>query len=284
MFKRMPRGARAVVAGAVTAAVLTGGAVAALAQGGAPPALRLVFLSTGKLTFSGQSAITGKAATLAISSNDPRKKAQHAAGLVRLEPGVTLAEATAAVARAEDFDDLEGVGILDSFVGAPPRGAKPLTSATKIVAGATYIVLDLSSEQAAAAGSFTAGGAKRAKLPAATASATMKDYRFTTPSSLPRTGSIRIANRGKQYHEMLGYHVARGADPNAVVARLKQGKNPKKGTTDGEALLQAPVGPGAVNQVPFKVAPGAYVLTCSLPDPQGRSHATRGMNKVVRVQ
>jgi hypothetical protein len=111
----------------------------------------------------------------------------------------------------------------------------------------------------------------------------MWEYKFTA-KALPRAGTIRITNRGKQYHEMLGYHVREGANANAVVARLKQGKKPKKGTTDGQAFLQPPVGPGAVNQVPFKVKPGTYVLTCSLLDPKGRSHATRGMNKVVRVK
>jgi hypothetical protein len=283
MLKRMPLGARAGVALAVTAAALAGGGVAAFAQGGAPPALELAFGADGRLAFSGAERITGKAATLAVSSADADRRAEHAAALVRLEPGVSLERFAAAVAEAKTFADMEGLGVVDAFVGAPPKGRDPLTSVTKIAAGATYAVLDFSGEQPTVAGSFTAGAANTAKLPEVDFSTSLKDYGFTA-RELPRAGTIRITNRGKEYHEMVGFHVAKGADPRSIVDRLERGRQPRKGSTDGEAFLQAPVGPGAVNQSAFRVERGTYVFTCFLPDDRGRSHARLGMNKVVRVR
>jgi hypothetical protein len=284
MVKRMPRGARAVLAGAVTAVALAVGGVAAFAQGGAPPALNLAFGADGKLTFTGAEGIAGKAATVVVSNADRKKKAEHAAALVRLEPGVTLEQFAAAAAKAKGFDDIEGIGVVDSFVGAPPKGAPPFSSVTKIVAGATYVVLDFSGEQPIPAGSFVAGKASPSvKLPEVDFSTSVKEYKFTA-RTLPRKGTIRITNRGKEYHEMIGVHVRKGVDPKSIVGRLEQGKEPRKGTTDGEAFLLAPVGPGAVNQADFTLRRGTYVFTCFLPDSKGRPHSTRGMNKVIRVK
>jgi hypothetical protein len=284
MLKRMPRGARAVLAGAVTVVALAAGGVAAFAQGGTPPTLTLAFGADGKLTFSGAEGIVGKAATVAVSSADPKKKAEHAAALVRLEPGVTPEQFAAAAAKAKSFEDIDGVGVIDSFVGAPPKGAPPQTSVTKIVAGATYVVLDFSGEQPIPVGTFVAGKVSPSvKLPTVDFSTSVKEYKFTA-KTLPRKGTIRITNRGKQYHEMIGFHVRKGVDPKSIVGRLQQGKEPKKGTTDGEAFLLAPVGPGAVNQAEFTIERGTYVFTCFLADSKGRPHSTQGMNKVITVK
>ena len=283
MQMRMPRRGRAAAVGAVACLALGGGAVAAVAQDPAPPALNLAFGADGKLTFSGQEAVVGKAATIAVASADPRRRAEHAAALFRLRPDVTLAEFQRRFPRVQSFNEAAPLGVVDAFVGAPPNGAPPLTSQTAIVAGATYVVLDFSGENPTVAGSFVPGTATpAARLPDVETSTSMKDYAFNL-DTLPRKGTIRITNRGKEYHEMFGFRVAKGAEPERVQRTLRAGREPKSGV-NGEAFLQGPVGPGAVNQTEYAARRGTYVMACFLPDDRGRPHVTRGMTKIIRVR
>ena len=123
--------------------------------------------------------------------------------------------------------------------------------------------------------------AAAAARPAATL--TLFDYGFrSTPAIRATTRAIRVANRGKQPHELV---IARldSAKSAADFARWADGM---KGPPPGQFLGGvSPMAPGETNDLALDLAPGRYALLCFLPDAgDGKPHVAHGMVREITVR
>jgi len=121
-----------------------------------------------------------------------------------------------------------------------------------------------------------------ARLPPVRDTITLQDFSFSGPDSVPAgADSFVVVNHGPSEH-----HVA--------IARLLPGKTlsdalhefSESGAPSATEILGgvAGLGVGEANLLPIRLAPGAYVLLCLVPDPvSGREHVALGMIRRLTV-
>ncbi len=259
------------------ALALTGGVAAAQS---APPAVDVTF-GARAATIEGADALPSGPTTLNLAS----RRGEQFALVLRLKPGVTVAEARRGVRQIRRPASVRRFGTSIASGGARP-GATYTT--TVDLAAARDAIVTLGRRGAAVAGSFRVGRERGdAVAPAPAATVVMDDFSFTAPSELPREGVIRWENRGRQIHEAALFRVAPGVDAGALVRKLRRGGQPGRRDVAGMAPGVGLVDRGTVNDVATRLAPGAYVLACFLPDERRghqHSHAEHGMVQQVTVR
>lgn len=210
-------------------------------------------------------------------------EAQGAPVLVRILPGVSLAQFFAHLAAAaQDPNNLYGVGQIVMSTEAD-RG----TSSVMVnLVPATYVALDLNAPTTPPP--FTVFAVTKAAHPAALpkpgATVTSIEFGFTGATTLRVGQIVRWANAGFLVHMIFGAQAPNLATANKIAALLKAGKD-----TAAQALAIGSFGfdgglsHGESFESVIQQKPGFWVIACFMTTQDGREHTTLGMEKVIQI-
>lgn len=113
-----------------------------------------------------------------------------------------------------------------------------------------------------------------------TVSVTMEDYRFVFDNDVSRGRVVfRADNAGKLDHEMQ-LIVIPDSFPLTITQQVRSDVRQAFAT---KAVLPGRA-PGVGGEFAVDLAAGRYALTCFLKDPDGKSHAVKGMAAEFRVE
>jgi len=267
---------------AVTGAlVLAGGAVAA-GSAGSLPTLNIALTGTTGVSVSGSevsgavnvvSTFSGKAPG-GPNSNGPTW------GLVRLNPGVSVQQAVAAVQSAHgDVNALTPYGSLfaDNSAGTPTQ---------TVLTPGNYAALNLTGNGNPGAATFTVTqSSSPAALPTASATETAIEFNFRGPKVLHDGTIVRAQNGGYLVHMVIGIGVKNAATGREVMALLLAGKDgqAQKLASRNFLNLAGPISPGGMQQAVLNAKPGYYIEACFMDTQDGREHTQLGMMRLIRV-
>jgi len=267
---------------AVTGAlVLAGGAVAA-GSAGSLPTLNIALTGTTGVSVSGSevsgavnvvSTFSGKAPG-GPNSNGPTW------GLVRLNPGVSVQQAVAAVQSAHgDVNALTPYGSLfaDNSAGTPTQ---------TVLTPGNYAALNLTGNGNPGAATFTVTqSSSLAALPTASATETAIEFNFRGPKVLHDGTIVRAQNGGYLVHMVIGIGVKNAATGREVMALLLAGKDgqAQKLASRNFLNLAGPISPGGMQQAVLNAKPGYYIEACFMDTQDGREHTQLGMMRLIRV-
>ncbi len=107
----------------------------------------------------------------------------------------------------------------------------------------------------------------------------MAEYRFEHPSTVPAGRQVyRITNAGAAPHSLV--LVSLGDDVPPILEQLRS--ETRRGAPTFAKLPQRP--PGSLDTFAVELPPGRYALVCFVTDPDGVSHALKGMASEIRVE
>jgi len=209
-------------------------------------------------------------------------EAQGAPVLVRLDPGVTLAEFFAALPKiAADQNNIEGLG---SFVFSP-QASKGTSSAQANLAPGQYIAADLApSGQPPLTPFVITKAASPARLPKPQATIASIEFGFRGPVRLHDGELVRFANHGFLVHMIVAARAKSAAGAREIARLLKAGKNGQAGrlATNSYAFDNI-LSRGAYQQLVIHNRPGFWVLACFMDTQDHREHTVLGMERVIRI-
>jgi len=269
---------------AVTGAlVLAGGAGASgAAAASSLPTLNIALTGTTGVSVSGSevsgavnvvSTFSGKAPS-GPNSNGPTW------GLVRLNPGVTVAQAVTAVGSHHgDINALDPYGALvaDNSAGIPTQ---------TVLSPGNWVALNITGNGNPGLAPFTVTqSSSPAALPNAAATETAIEFNFRGPKVLHDGSIVRAENGGYLVHMIIGFGVKNPAIGREVMALLLAGKDGKaQKLSNGHFLtLAGPISPGGMQQAVLNAKPGYYVEACFMDTQDGREHTQLGMERLIRV-
>jgi hypothetical protein len=273
-----------VVSSSVVAACVVGlaGGVTAASGASTLPTLNIALNGTTGVSVSGSevsgavnvvSTFTGTAPS-GPNANGPTW------GLVRLNPGATVAQAVAAVQSAHgDINALTPYGSL--LADAPAPG----TTQTVLTPG-NWVALNITGNGNPGLAEFTVTqSSSPAALPNAAATETSIEFGFRGPTVLHDGTIVRAQNGGYLVHMNIAFGVKNAAVGRQVMALLRAGK-------DGKAMklanrrfigLAGPISPGGMQQAVLTAKPGWYVQACFMDTQDHREHTQLGMERLIRV-
>jgi hypothetical protein len=261
-------------------------AVAVMAVAGAS-ATAAGTLPTFSLTLTGKS-ITAPASVAAGAVDVVTTVTGEATGaptLVRLDPGVTFAQAfAAAAAHGGDTNALQG---LASIVFAP-QANRGTTSFQTVLTPGNYEAMDTNGSNPANwphTGFTVTNNAAPASLPAPGATIQAEEFRFVGPARLHDGELVRFENAGYLVHMVIAIPVKNKAGAKAVTALLLAGKDNKaqKLVTAAPFAFVGTFSPGGMGQETIALKPGVYVLACFMDTQDHREHTRLGMEKTIQV-
>ncbi len=268
------------LAGALALALTAAGAAGVAAQE-APPTVD-VAVTPKTMTVTGAEALKGGPTRL-----DFAFKGRGEVGFVVMElrPGVTRDQVTKAAPRIQDPAAAEkryGRFVASSFLA----NQRKYTTTITLKPATDYVLLDITKKGAVRGGFRTGSETGTAVAPAPGVTVGMKDYAFDVPSTIPRTGALRVENRGKVLHHLLSFPLRKGVDDKKLLRDLKAGKEPPRTAFAGPPSAPVEiVSPGTVNDVDTLRRRGKVLFVCFLQDgPKKPPHAALGMAKVVTVR
>jgi hypothetical protein len=239
-----------------------------------------------RIALDGRSiSISGALESGAVSIQSTVTKVNQAEPtLVRLEPGVTFAQAfNAAQSHHGDPNYLRGLASLVFDVNAN-RGVS--TAETTLQPG-HYVALDTEGNNPAkwprAEFDVTQASAPAA-LPKANATIATIDFNFRAPRTLHVGQLVRFENDGFLVHMVSAIGVKNQGDAKRLTALLLAGKDnqaQKLGTTF--AGFAGPLSPGGMQQFVLNAKPGIYVLACFMDTQDNREHTQLGMERTIRI-
>lgn len=262
---------------------LTGGA----AQAGTGNAARAGSLPKLKIALNGSKGIkiagSTQSGAVKVVSTFKGKVPKHSHGpnfaLVRLRPGVSLAQAFQAVQRSHgNLDALTPYATLFADASAP--GA-----IETVFQPGNYAALNVTGNGQPAVKTFkVTKSSSPAALPAAAAKQTAIEFGFKGPKVLHDGKIVRLLNGGYLVHMIVMTRVRNAQAGRRVVRLLKAGKDgaAQKLATGGTSLL-GPASPGAMQQLVLRAKPGYYVEACFMDTQDGREHTQLGMERLIRV-
>jgi hypothetical protein len=273
-------------AGALAAAgalVLAGGASGARATAASSlPTLNIALNGTKGVSVSGSavsgavnvvSTFSGKAPS-GPNSNGPTW------GLIRLNPGVSVQQAVAAVGSHHgDLNALTAYGSLFADDSAPGAAQTVLTPGN-------YVALNITGNGNPGLAPFTvAQSSAPAALPKAAATETSIEFGFKGPKVLHDGTVVRAQNGGYLVHMIIGIGVKNRATGRKVMALLRAGKDGKAQRLASRNFLglAGPISPGGLQQAVLNAKPGYYVEACFMDTQDGREHTQLGMERLIRV-
>lgn len=278
----MPRG-RHIAMLAAAFAVAAAAPAAHAAASPVPPVVRISSPAAGQIAVTGADALTAGVTELRFAT----KRSDATLALFELAPGVTpdqLAEALKTARGPRDVRDLAALRYAPEIA----RG-QDATAFVDLRAG-TYVAADVSGANAPpVTHPFTvaarAAGSPLARSPRATAKLGLRDFRFVAPARIAARGVLRYANTGRTFHYADAIRLRRGASVARALQALRAGRAQVPGSTGFSPLLGL-VGPRQTGEVPYRLAPGTYVLVCFFADADsgGRPHTRLGMERAVTVR
>jgi hypothetical protein len=267
---------------AVTGALVLAGGAGAAGSASSLPTLNIALTGTTGVSVSGSevsgavnvvSTFTGKAPG-GPNSNGPTW------GLVRLDPGVTVAQAVTAVASHHgDINALTPYGSLfaDNSAGSPTQ---------TVLTPGNWVALNITGNGQPGLAPFTVTqSASPAALPRAAATETAIEFTFRGPTVLHDGTIVRAQNGGYLVHMVIGIGVKNAATGREVMALLRAGKDGKAQKLAGRNFLNlaGPISPGGMQQAVLNAKPGYYVEACFMDTQDGREHTQLGMMRLIRV-
>jgi hypothetical protein len=201
-------------------------------------------------------------------------------GLVRLNPGVSMLQAVAAVqSHHGDLNALTPYGSLFADASAPG-------TVQTVLSPGNYVAVNVTGNGNPGLAPFTVTqSSSPAALPAAAATETAIEFNFRGPAVLHDGTIVRAQNGGYLVHMIVGIGVKNAATGRKVMALLRAGKDgraQKLATRQFLALL-GPASPGAMQQQVLRAKPGYYVEACFMDTQDGREHTQIGMMRLIRV-
>ncbi len=267
---------------AVTGALVLAGGAGAAGSAGSLPTLNIALTGTTGVSVSGSevsgavnvaSTFSGKAPS-GPNSNGPTW------GLVRLNPGVSIAQAVAAVASHHgDPNALTGLASLvaDNSAGVPTQ---------TVLTPGDWAAVNLTGNGNPGVATFTVTqSASPAALPNAAATQTAIEFNFRGPKVLHNGTLVRAQNGGYLVHMIIGFGVKNAATGRQVMALLRAGKDRKAERLASHNFLSlaGPISPGGMQQAVLHAKPGYYVEACFMDTQDGREHTAIGMERLIRV-
>lgn len=202
--------------------------------------------------------------------------------LVRLDPGVTVAQFLAALPKiASDPNNLYGVGQLVFSVEAG-RG----TSVAQVsLAAGQYVALDLNPSGAPPLTSFKIAPASApAALPKPGASVAAIEFGFRVSGVLRDGELVRFGNQGFLVHMIVAARARNLAGAREIARLLKAGKDGRaQKLATGFATYVNAMTHGAYEQMVVHSKPGYWVLACFMDTQDHREHTQLGMERVIRI-
>ena len=267
------------VAAATALGVLVGGALAA--AGSAAPALPTLTLGLegGKSITVGGTLQSGAVNIVSTVTGEP----QGNPALIRLDPGVSFAQAAAAVTSHQgDFNYLDPYGAL--VFGSTVNGGASSSAQVALVAG-HYVALDLTGTGKPVFKLFTVTqAASPAALPAPQATVASIEFAFRGPSTLRDGELVRFENQGFLVHMIVAAGVKNGGDAKKLSALLTAGKtNAAMKLATSFPTFDGGLSSGQMQQEVITEPPGIYVLACFMNTQDGREHTQLGMVRTIRI-
>lgn len=241
------------------------------------PTLNIALSGTHGVSVSG-STVSGAVNVVSTHTG----KGQGEAGLVRLNPGVTLQQAIAAVnSHGGDPNALTPYGAIIFDAAAPS------TTQTVLTPG-NYAALNLSNQNGGPGGfaTFTVTQSSApAALPKPKATQTAIEFGFKGPKVLHDGTIVRAQDGGYLVHMIIGFGVKNPKVGRQVMALLRAGKDGKAQRLSNHQFLNlaGPLSPGGMQQAVLNVKPGYYVEACFMDTQDHREHTRLGMLRLIRV-
>ena len=268
----------ALTAGMVVAAVAVASGATATAAGTLPT---LTLTMTGKSITATPSVPAGAINLVSNVSGEPVASPT----LVRLEPGVTFAQAFAAVGAGHgDPNALDGL----ATIVANPEARKGTSTVQTVLTPGNYVALDTEGDNPAKwpKVNFTVTpNSSPASLAKPQATVAAQEFRFTGPGKLHDGELVRFENQGYLYHMIIALPVKSKKAAKALTVYLESGNDRKaqKLVTAPPAQWMGTVGHGAMHQQVLTSKPGTYVLACFMGTQDGREHTRLGMVRTIQV-
>jgi hypothetical protein len=210
-------------------------------------------------------------------------EAQGDPALIRLDPGVSFAEVTAAVkGHGGDFNNLDPLGALVFFTTVN-KGAS--NSVQTSLQPGNYVALDANGSHKGIHALFTVTQAAHpASLPAPKATLQSIEFGFRGPGTLHDGELVRFENSGFLVHMIIALGVKNAKMAADVTALLKAGKDNQAGNLSTSFLtFDGGLSPGQMQQQVLTAKPGIYVLACFMNTQDGREHTQLGMERTIRI-
>ena len=282
MSKRLLSLTMTVAAIAVTGALMLAGGASGAGSASSLPTLNIALNGTQGVAVSG-SEVSGAVTVLStFSGKAPRGPNSNGPtwGLVRLNPGVSVLQAVAAVGKAHgDINALTPYGSLfaDNSAGTPTQ---------TVLAPGNYVALNITGNGNPGLAPFTVTqSSSPAALPNAAATETAIEFGFRGPTVLHNGSMVRAQNGGFLVHMVIGIGVKNAATGRQVMALLRAGKLGKaqRLASHNFLALAGPISPGGMQQAVLHAKPGWYVEACFMNTQDGREHVELGMERLIRV-
>jgi hypothetical protein len=208
-------------------------------------------------------------------------KADHEAGLVRIEGGHTGKDLLKAIDQSEEkgvpdwIQDGGGVGTT--------KGGATRTS-TEVLAPGKWAVYDTEPEKAGVTEFEVTGEKTDADLPKAEGTVIARDYSFAPSGLKAGKNSVLFDNQGNELHHLIAIPLK----PNATVDQARKFLETEKGAPpfeeegeDGTAVIDG----GKKQVVDLNLRSGKYALVCFINDRAGGPpHIAKGMVNEVTVR
>jgi hypothetical protein len=267
---------------AVTGALVLASGAGAAGGAGSLPTLNIALTGTTGVSVSGSEVSGAVNVVSTFSGQAPSGPNSNSPtwGLVRLNPGVSVAQAVAAVqSHHGDTNALTPYGSLfaDNSAGVPTQ--------TLLTPG-NYVALNITGNGNPGLAPFTVTqSTSPAALPTAAATETAIEFAFHGPTVLHDGTIVRAQNGGYLVHMVIGIGVKNAATGREVMALLRAGKDGKaqKLASRNFLSLAGPISPGGMQQAVLNAKPGYYVEACFMDTLDGREHTQLGMERLIRV-
>lgn len=268
----------ALTAGMIVAAIAAISGATATAAGTLPT---LALTMTGKSITATSTVPSGAVNIVSTVSGE----AVGSPTLVRLDPGVTFAQAFgAAISHGGDPNALDGL----AAIVASPLAPKGTSNAQTVLTPGSYVALDTTANNPNkwphVNFTVTANPAP-ATLAKPKATVATQEFRFVGPRTLRDGQLIRYVNEGYLYHMVIAIPTKNKASADALNAALLANNQRKANKLFAGAPLQlmGTVAPGAMHQQVLNAKPGFYVLACFMNTQDGRVHTQLGMERVIHI-
>jgi hypothetical protein len=258
--------------------VLLAGGLAAAASSAASGLPTLTLALNGKSVTVGGTLQSGAVNVVSTVT----KEAQGDPALIRLDPGVSFAEITAAVKGRGDFNYLDPLGALVFFTTVN-KGAS--NSVQTSLQPGNYVALDANGSHKGLHALFTVTQAAHpASLPAPKATLQSIEFGFRGPGTLHDGELVRFENSGFLVHMIIALGVKNAKTAATVTTLLKAGKDNQAGNLSTSFLtFDGGLSPGQMQQQVLTAKPGIYVLACFMNTQDGREHTQLGMERTIRI-
>jgi hypothetical protein len=258
--------------------VLLAGGLAAAASSAASGLPTLTLALNGKSVTVGGTLQSGAVNVVSTVT----KEAQGDPALIRLDPGVSFAEITAAVKGRGDFNYLDPLGALVFFTTVN-KGAS--NSVQTSLQPGNYVALDANGSHKGLHALFTVTQAAHpASLPAPKATLQSIEFGFRGPGTLHDGELVRFENSGFLVHMIIALGVKNAKTAAKVTTLLKAGKDNQAGNLSTSFLtFDGGLSPGQMQQQVLTAKPGIYVLACFMNTQDGREHTQLGMERTIRI-